>query len=80
MRALLPRFTDRRLRVGPFALSLTDFHGAAAEVEGDALERRIEALESQVREKDETIRTLKGDFNDAWSWGRGLNRKGGKRR
>jgi hypothetical protein len=72
---------------GDFTLSLARklsrrlaAHGATAELEGDALERRIEALESQVREKDETIRTLNGDINDAWSWAGGLNRKGGKRR
>ena len=52
---------------GDFTLSLARklsrrlaAHGT--EVEGDALERRIEALETQVREKDETIRTLNGDI------------------
>ena len=45
MRAVLPRFTDRRLRAGPFALSLTDLHQSNISVDDDWRITRIIDLE-----------------------------------
>ncbi|KAL2760844.1 hypothetical protein ACRALDRAFT_2131068 [Sodiomyces alcalophilus JCM 7366] len=45
MRALLPKFTDRRLRAGPFALSLTDLHQSNIFVDDDWRVTRIIDLE-----------------------------------
>jgi hypothetical protein len=55
-------------------------HGVAAEIEDDEMGCRIENLENQIRERDVSIRSLSVSLNDTTAWGRGINRKGNKRR
>ena len=54
-------------------------HGVAAELEGDNLEHRDQIVESQTRERDESISSLNDRLNDTSVWGRGINRGGGRR-
>jgi hypothetical protein len=55
-------------------------HGVAAEIEDDEVGCRIEGLETQIQERDDSIRSLIASLNDATVWGRGINRKGNRRR
>ena len=56
---------------GDFTLSLArylsrsiDPHGLAAQLERDDLEHRVQVLESQIGERDESIRSLNTRLND----------------
>ena len=55
-------------------------HGVAAETEDDKVGCRIEGLENQVEERDASIRSLTASLNDATAWGRGMYRKGNRKR
>ncbi|OAP59079.1 hypothetical protein AYL99_06377 [Fonsecaea erecta] len=71
---------------GDFALDLARklsrrllAHGVSAGLVEDELEGRIQNLELQVQERDQEIKTLNEDLNEALRWGRGLNKKGRRR-
>lgn len=66
MRAVLPTFTDRRLRAGPFALALTDLHQSNIFVDDDWHVTRIIDLEWACARPIEILAPLH------WLSGRGL--------
>ena len=68
--AMLARKPSRRLSA----------QGVAAEIEDDEVGCRIEGLETQIQERDDSIRSLTASLNDATVWGRGINRKGNIKR
>ena len=83
---LAGKFEELLSRGGEFALALArklsrrlSAHGVAAEMKSDDLDQRIQNLEYQIRERDESIRSLNQQLSDASVWGRGINRKGGRR-
>jgi uncharacterized coiled-coil protein SlyX len=74
-------------RGGEFTLSLArklsrrlSTHGVATGTGEDDLEHRIQNLELRIQERDESIRSLNARLDDSWVWGRGITRKGKRRR